>query len=41
MSDKEREYMIEAIAKDLLLLLMERHGMDETTALRALYNSDT
>ena len=41
MSEKEKDYMIEAMTKDLVLLLMQRHGMDEDTALRTLYNSDT
>lgn len=41
MSEKEKDYMIEAMTKDLVLLLIQRHGMDEDTALRTLYNSDT
>lgn len=41
MNEKEIEYMIEGIIKDLTLLLIERHGMDTETALRTLYNSDT
>lgn len=41
MSEKEKEYMIESIAKDLIILLIEKHGMDTGTALRTLYNSDT
>ncbi|RHR62750.1 hypothetical protein [Parabacteroides sp. AF17-28] len=41
MNEKEIEYMIEGITKDLTLLLMERHGMDADTALRTIYNSDT
>ena len=34
-------YMIECMAKDLVLLLMERNGMELETALRTLYTSDT
>ena len=41
MNKKEKEYMIESMSKDLVLLLMERHNMDAETALRTLYNSDT
>ncbi len=33
--------MIEAMTKDLVLLLMQKHSMDEDTALRTLHNSDT
>lgn len=41
MSEKEKEYMIESMAKDLVILLIEKHGMNMETALRTLYNSDT
>lgn len=41
MKEKEIEYMIESIVKDLTLLLIERHGMDAEMALRTIYNSDT
>lgn len=38
---KEAEYLIECMTKDLVLLLIERRGMDMKTALRTLYTSDT
>lgn len=37
----EQDYMIECMAKDLVLLLMERRNMDIETALDTLYTSDT
>ena len=39
MSDSE--YLIENIAKDIILLLMEDFNMDMKTALHTLYTSDT
>ena len=39
MSDSD--YLIENIAKDIVLLLMEDFNMDMKTALHTLYNSDT
>lgn len=38
---KEAAYLIECMAKDLVLLLIERRGMDMKTALHTLYTSDT
>lgn len=38
---KEADYLIECMAKDLVLLLIERRGMDMKTALHTLYTSDT
>lgn len=35
------EYQVEMLARDLVLLLMERHKMRMPEALDALYNSDT
>ena len=37
----EQDYMIECMAKDLVLLLMERRNLDIETALHTLYTSDT
>ena len=34
-------FMIEEISKEIVLLLMEEHGMDLKEALRTLYTSDT
>lgn len=34
-------FMIEEISKEIVLLLMEEHGMDMSEALRTLYTSDT
>ncbi|MBS1321584.1 MAG: hypothetical protein HP046_17220 [Parabacteroides sp.] len=39
MSDSD--YLIENIAKDIVLLLMEDFNMDMKTALHTLYTSDT
>ena len=39
MSDSD--YLIENIAKDIILLLMEDFNMDMKTALHTLYTSDT
>lgn len=39
--NKEVTYMMECMAKDLVLLLVERNGMELETALRTLYTSDT
>ena len=39
MSDSD--YLIENIAKDIVLLLMEDFNMDMKTALQTLYTSDT
>lgn len=38
---KESNYLIECLAKDLVLLLIKRRGLDMKTALRTLYTSDT
>lgn len=38
---KESSYLIECLAKDLVLLLIKRRGLDMKTALRTLYTSDT
>lgn len=38
---KESNYLIECMAKDLVLMLIERRGLDMKTALRTLYTSDT
>lgn len=37
----EQDYMIECMAKDLVILLMERRNLDIETALNVLYTSDT
>lgn len=37
----DQEFMMECMAKDLVLLLMERRNMDLETAMNALYTSDT
>ncbi len=37
----EEDFMIEGIAKELVLLLMEDFNMDMKTALHTLYTSDT
>ena len=34
-------FMIEEISKDIVLLLMEEHGMNMDEAIRTLYTSDT
>ena len=34
-------FMIEELAKDLVLRLMQEHNMSMTAALDAVYNSDT
>ena len=34
-------FMIEEISKDIVLLLMEEHGMSMEEAIRTLYTSDT
>lgn len=34
-------FMIEEISKDIVLLLMEEHGMSMDEAIRTLYTSDT
>lgn len=34
-------FMIEEISKDIVLLLMEEHGMSMEEAMRTLYTSDT
>lgn len=34
-------FMIEELSKEIVLLLMEEHGMDLKEALRTLYTSDT
>ena len=34
-------FMIEEISKDIVLLLMEEHGMSMDDAMRVLYTSDT
>ena len=34
-------FMIEEMSKDMVLLLMEEHGMSMEDAMRALYTSDT
>lgn len=38
---KDVDYMIESMAKELVLLLVEDMGMDMKTALHTLYTSDT
>lgn len=38
---KDADYLIECMAKDLVLLLVEDFGMDMKTALHTLYTSDT
>lgn len=38
---KDADYLIECMAKDLVLLLVEDLGMDMKTALHTLYTSDT
>lgn len=37
----EEAFMIEEISKDMVLLLMEEHGMTMEEALRTVYTSDT
>ena len=35
------EYMKEALATELVMMLMEKEGMDMKSALNCFYNSDT
>lgn len=37
----KESFMIEEASKDMVLLLMDEHGMSMDDALRALYTSDT
>lgn len=37
----EKDYMIECMVRDIVLLLMNRKNMDMECALNTLYNSDT
>ncbi len=37
----KENFMVEEISKDIVLLLMEEHGMSMDDAMRVLYTSDT
>lgn len=41
MNEKDAAIMIEGIAKDLIVYLMEDFSLDMQSAMRRLYNSDT
>lgn len=39
--NKQMQYLIEGITKDIIAYLMEDNGYDLSTAIKELYNSET
>lgn len=39
--NKQMQYLVEGIAKDIIAFLMEDNGYDLPTALKEFYNSET
>lgn len=40
-TQKDFEFMVDILTRDLITLLMERHNMDMKSAFDVFYNSDT
>lgn len=40
-TQKDFEFMVDILTRDLITLLMERHDMDMKSAFDVFYNSDT